>query len=151
MNVDCCQQIKSATIDAPERIDARARARREKRRRSCSAASGCERRTGRGARFQRFPVAFPLAVSLVRVKPFRKDGGGNRNNADESPLPLRVFHELADDERRQDTCRSHPMADFAGDSGLPAVGTPAMLFLLPLRMLSLAAHSNPTGECSRRL
>ena len=80
----------------------------------------CER-TWRGAGFQHLPVTFVVTAAFVRMEPFRKDGGGNRRYADEPPFSFRVFDEFANEKRRQNARRSHPMADFTGDGVFPAM------------------------------
>jgi hypothetical protein len=47
------------------------------------------------------------------VHSFGNERDGDGGDADEAPLPFRVLHDFADDERREDSRRAHPMADFA--------------------------------------
>ena len=55
---------------------------------------------------------------------------------------LRALHPISDH------IVSGSLADFTGDAGLPAMGAPVMLFLLPFRRFGrlLGAHGQPSRE-----
>jgi len=82
------------------------------------------------------------------MQPFGKNGGGDGSDTDEPPFPVGVFDEFADDERRQNARGSHPVADFTFDGPRRVMAAPVLLFLLPLRLLSRAAHNRHSRESS---